>query len=76
MDIEGDIVVEGLRSDYYVAFTPNHSWDDAIQIIRKKIEEFNPRGYIPREYQDDRRNKNRVHTPKIIYWRISTIQYE
>ena len=30
MDIEGDIAVEGLRSDYYVAFAPDHSWDDSI----------------------------------------------
>ena len=50
MNIEGDIVVEGLRSDYYVAFAPNHSWDDAIQIIRKKIKEFNPKEYIPKGY--------------------------
>jgi hypothetical protein len=50
IDIEGDILVEGLRSDYHVAFAPNHSWDDAIQIIRKKIKEFDPKEYIPKGY--------------------------
>ena len=50
IDIEGDIVVEGLRSDYYVAFAPNHSWDDAIQIIKKRIGGFNPEEYVPKGY--------------------------
>ena len=50
MDIEGDIVVEGLRSDYHVAFAPNHLWDDAVQIIKKRIEEFNPEEYVPKGY--------------------------
>ncbi|MBU7009081.1 MAG: hypothetical protein HXS46_00205, partial [Theionarchaea archaeon] len=50
IDIEGDIIVEGLRSDYYVAFAPNHSWDDAIQIIRKKIQDFDPKEYEPKGY--------------------------
>ena len=61
MNIEGDIVVEGLRSDYYVAFAPNHSWDDAIQIIRKKIKEFNPKEYIPKGYI-------KTHFDKTIEW--------
>jgi hypothetical protein len=50
MDIKGDIIVGGPRSDYYVAYAPNHSWDDAIQTIRKKIDVFDPKKYIPREY--------------------------
>lgn len=50
MDIEGDIIVEGLRSDYYVAFAPNQSWDDAIRIIREKIRDFDPKEYISKGY--------------------------
>ena len=56
IDIEGDIIVEGLRSDYHVAFAPNHSWDDAIQIIGKKIEDFDleyePKRYIKTHFDD------------------------
>ena len=61
MDIDGDIVVEGLRSDYYVAFAPDHSWDDAVRIIRKKIEEFNPEEYTPNGYI-------KTHFDKTIEW--------
>jgi hypothetical protein len=38
--VESELVVEGLRSDYYIAFALDHSWDDAIEIIRKRIDEF------------------------------------
>ena len=50
MDIEGDVVVEGLRSDYYVAFAPEYSWDYAIQTKRKEIWEFNLNEYAPKGY--------------------------
>lgn len=61
MDIDGDIIVEGLRSDYYVAFAPDHSWDDAVRIIRKKIEKFNPEEYTPKGYI-------KTHFDKTIEW--------
>jgi hypothetical protein len=38
IEIEGDIVLEGSRSDYYVSFAPDHSWEKALQIMQKKIE--------------------------------------
>jgi len=48
IDIEGDVLIEGPRSDYYTAFAPNHSWDAAIQIMNRKAEEFNPDDYSPK----------------------------
>lgn len=48
IDIEGIILVEGLRSDYYVAYAPNHSWKKAIEKMWKMIENFDPSQYIPK----------------------------
>jgi len=42
IDIEGDVLVSGPRSDYHIAFAPNHSWKTAIKIMKEKIEEFDP----------------------------------
>ncbi len=50
MDIDGDIVVEGFRSDYHVTYAPNHSWETAIEKIHRKIELFDPRDYEPKGY--------------------------
>lgn len=50
MDITGDIVAEGYRSDYYVAHAPNHTWKDAIKVMQKKVETFNPDHYKPKGY--------------------------
>jgi hypothetical protein len=50
MDIKGDILLEGYRSDYHVAFAPDHSWDQAVQIMKKKVESFDPELYTPRGY--------------------------
>lgn len=47
IDIEGDIITEGFRSDYYTAFAPNYSWKRAIQIKREKVETFNKKEYEP-----------------------------
>jgi DNA-binding Lrp family transcriptional regulator len=47
INIEGDIIFEGFRSDYHVAFAPNQSWKAAIKKMRKKIEAFNPKDYKP-----------------------------
>lgn len=45
IELKGDVIVEGLRSDFHVAYAPNHSWREAIQIMQKKIENFNPEDY-------------------------------
>jgi len=47
IDIEGDILIEGCRSDYHIAYAPNHSWENAIQIMREKVENFSPKEYEP-----------------------------
>lgn len=48
IDIKGDVLIEGLRSDYCVAFAPNHSWDTSIQVMQKKVKNFNPEEYEPK----------------------------
>lgn len=48
VDVEGAIMVEGLRSDYLVAFAPNRPWEKAVETMRKKLETFSPEKYIPR----------------------------
>jgi hypothetical protein len=45
MDIEGTILIEGPRSDYHVSYAPDHSWEKALEIMRKKIENFSPGTY-------------------------------
>lgn len=48
LDIEGDVKVEGLRSDYFNTFAPNHSWEKSIQIMQKMVEHFTPNNYEPK----------------------------
>ncbi len=50
IDIDGDIIFEGPRSDYYTSYAPHHSWEKALEIMRKMIEEFDPRDYILKKY--------------------------
>ena len=38
LDIEGDIVTEGCRSDYYVTIPPDQSFQAAISEIRRKLQ--------------------------------------
>ena len=57
IDIEGDVLVGGPRSDYYMSFPPDHSWDTAIQTMREKIENFNPKGYEPKRYIENHWNQ-------------------
>lgn len=39
-DIEGEIIHEGYRSDYYISYPPDQTWDTAIQKMRQKIKHF------------------------------------
>ena len=50
MDVEGDIVLEGPRSDYYIPYTPNQSFECALQNMQEKIRNFNPHDYTSREF--------------------------
>ena len=47
LDCDCDIFAHGLRSDYHVSYAPNHSWETAIQKMRKKVDGFNPGDYTP-----------------------------
>jgi hypothetical protein len=47
LDCDCDILLHGLRSDYHVSYAPNHSWETAIQKMRKKVDSFNPGDYTP-----------------------------
>ncbi|MBU7018143.1 MAG: hypothetical protein HXS44_11595 [Theionarchaea archaeon] len=48
-DPEGEIVVEGYLSDYYFAFAPNHSWEKAVQIMQKKVQNLSVAAYEPKK---------------------------
>ena len=47
LDIEGTIIHEGYRSDYYVSYAPDRTWDTSREITRKMIDVFNPKNYEP-----------------------------
>ena len=49
MNIEGDVLVEGCRSDCFIPYTPNRSWGKALEIITRKIDTFDPTDYQPKE---------------------------
>ena len=40
-------ILSGPRSDYHISFAPYHSWETAIQKMRKMVREFNPKDYEP-----------------------------
>jgi hypothetical protein len=61
IDIDGDILVEGYRSDYYVSHPPDHSWETAIEIMRKETEIFEPQYVTSRNYIQ-------THFDKTIKW--------
>ena len=33
IDIDGNIINEGLRSGYHISYAPNHSWTTAVKVI-------------------------------------------
>jgi hypothetical protein len=45
IDIEATIVLQGVRSDFLVAYARIHSWDEAVQMMNKKVENFDPARY-------------------------------
>ncbi|MBU7044801.1 MAG: hypothetical protein HXS54_00070 [Theionarchaea archaeon] len=57
ISIDGDILVEGQRSDYYVSHPADHNWETAIEIIKKKIETFDLRDYEPKGIIQEQFNK-------------------
>ena len=61
MDIDGEVVIEGYRSDYYTSFAPDHSWEAAMENIKKKTEIFEPQYAASCKYIQ-------THFDKIIEW--------
>lgn len=61
MDIDGDVLIEGYRSDYYVAFAPDQSWESAVKVMQEKVENFNPGNYGPKE-------RIKTHWDESILW--------
>ena len=64
IDIDGDILVEGYRSDYYVSRPPDHTWGTALEIMRKKAEIFRPHYAFPQNYIQTHFDKTIEWTPQ------------
>ena len=47
MDIKGDIIVGGLRSDYHISCAQNRSWEKSLQIMKGGAESFSPETFEP-----------------------------
>ena len=43
IDVKGEIILEGHRSDYQTSFASNNTWDTALKIMEAKIGSFNSR---------------------------------
>jgi hypothetical protein len=64
IDIDGDILVEGFRSDYYVSHPPDHSWETAVEIMKKETEIFSPQYASPQNYIQTHFDKKNKMDPK------------
>ena len=45
MDIEGEIILEGYRSDYHTSYAPDHTWETALEIMQEKLADSDPKIY-------------------------------
>jgi hypothetical protein len=61
IDVKGEIILEGYRSDYNVSYAPDRTWDTALEIMQKRIADFNPRSYKPQHIPQ-------THFDKTINW--------
>jgi hypothetical protein len=59
--IEDAVILQGLRSDFHVAFAPNYSWKEALQSMWKKAGDFNIKTYEPK-------GTMRTHWDEPIQW--------
>ena len=50
IDIKGEIILEGCRSDYFTSYAPGRTWDKAIEIMQEKVNTFNPDMYRPQGF--------------------------
>lgn len=61
LDIDGEILVEEVRSDYYIAYASLQSFDQARKKMIAMIENFNENTYNPK-------NLIKTHWDQIIEW--------
>jgi hypothetical protein len=61
IDIKGDIICEGYRSDYYISYAPDRGWDAAMKIIDKKVKAFDTKNYEPQHFIE-------THLDETILW--------
>ncbi|MBU6998431.1 MAG: hypothetical protein HXS41_04905 [Theionarchaea archaeon] len=57
MDIKGEILAEGPRSDYHVAYSLTGSWDESTELMRERIDTCSLREYEPRTLVRSRWNE-------------------
>jgi hypothetical protein len=50
IDIDGDVLVEGLRSDYHIAHAPNQLFREAKTKMLDMVERFDKKGYEPQNF--------------------------
>ncbi len=50
IDVEGEVILEGPRSDYYMPFTPDHLFECASQNMQERIRNFDLDEYTPQEF--------------------------
>lgn len=48
IDVKGDTVLQGRRSDYFYSCARNRTWEDSFQFMQKKVEEFDAESYRPK----------------------------
>jgi predicted transcriptional regulator len=48
LDIDGERIVTGRRSDYYCSFALNRSWNEGIIKMEDMVKNFNPKDYTPK----------------------------
>ncbi|MBU7038872.1 MAG: winged helix-turn-helix domain-containing protein [Theionarchaea archaeon] len=46
LDLDG-VVVGGRRSDYYISYAPDHSWEHSIKTMQEMVDTFDPETYLP-----------------------------
>ncbi|MGC1121125.1 MAG: hypothetical protein WBA22_08520 [Candidatus Methanofastidiosia archaeon] len=60
IEVDG-LLYSGRRSDYYLSFPPDCSWDESAAIMRQMIREFNSEDYVPQ-------NLIQTHWDEHIVW--------
>jgi hypothetical protein len=60
IEVDG-LLYGGRRSDYYLSFPPDCSWDDSIKNMWHMLQQFNPEEYIPQ-------NLIQTHWDQYVAW--------